>query len=246
MANAAGIDVSRWQGAVDWEAVRAAGIKFAVVRASVGDFYSDERFEENWEGAAQAGIYRSAYHMLRPDIDPVAQVDRFEEVVGGSGDLPHVLDVELTGSQPDSVIRQRTQACLEQLTARFGRTPLVYTADWYWTPHIGAQPWAVDYDLWVAHYYWPQVTNPKIPAGWMAWRIWQHSNKGSIPGVPASADLNWFAGDSEDLRAYAGGGSPPPPPPDLEQRVQSLERWAGELDSWARGQGYDGVGPSGS
>lgn len=247
MANAAGVDVSRWQGAVDWNAVRAAGIEFAIIRASVGDFYSDERFEENWEGTKAAGIYRSAYHVLRPDQDPVVQIDRFESVVGGPGDLPHVLDVELDQGQPNSVIRQRTQACLELLAVRFGRQPLVYSADWFWTPRIGDQPWVDDYDLWVAHYYWPQVTSPRIPAGWMVWRIWQHSNKGSVPGIAASVDLNWFAGDSEDLRRYAGGEEPPPPPapPDLGQRVQNLENWAGELDDWARGEGYDGVEPDG-
>lgn len=81
----------------------------------------------------------------------------------------------------------------------------------------------------------------------MVWRIWQHSNQGSVPGIAASVDLNWFAGDSEDLRRYAGGEPPPPPPPpgDLEQRVGNLERWADELDAWARGQGYEGVGPGG-
>jgi len=51
----------------------------------------------------------------------------------------------------------------------------------------------------------------------------------------------------DDLIAYAGGGSPPPPspPPELEQRVANLERWAEELDTWARDQGYNGIGPGG-
>ena len=100
---------------------------------------------------------------------------------------------------------------------------------------------ADDYDLWVAHYYWPQVTSPTIPAGWMKWKIWQHSNKGRVPGISASSDLNFFGGTMEELAAYAGGS----PPPTLEKRVQNLERWAGELDTWARTQGYGGVGPRG-
>jgi hypothetical protein len=81
----------------------------------------------------------------------------------------------------------------------------------------------------------------------MKWRIWQHSNKGRVPGISASSDLNFFGGTMEELVAYAGGSPPPPPPPPptLEKRVENLERWAGELDAWARRQGYDGVGPEG-
>lgn len=246
MARPSGIDVSRWQGPIDWQAVKSAGIAFASIRATIGDSYTDDRFTQNWQGAGAAGIFRAAYHVLRPDHNPVAQIARFAEVVGESGNLPHVLDVELTGEQPDRVIRERTLACLQELEARFGRKPLVYTADWFWTPHIGAQPWVADYDLWVAHYYWPTVPEPKVPAGWLTWRFWQHSNRGQVAGVPARVDLDFFGGTMEELIAYAGGDLNPPPPPDLEQRVRNLERWAGEIDTWARGQGYDGVRPTGT
>lgn len=244
MARPPGIDVSRWQGEIDWPAIKQAGITFVGIRASVGDFYTDDRFAENWQGAEDAGIFRCAYHVLRPDISANAQIAHFEDVVGESGDLPHVLDVELTGGQSDQVIQDRTFESLQEMEARFGRTPIVYTADWFWTPHIGDQPWVDQYDLWVAHYYWPQVQNPKIPAGWMVWRIWQHSNRGRVSGIQGNVDLNWFGGTMEDLIAYAGG-QPPPPPPSLEQRVENLEHWAEELDTWARSQGYDGIGPKG-
>jgi lysozyme len=226
MAQPSGVDVSRWQGEIDWQAVKDSGIAFASVRATIGDFFTDDRFEENWQGAGDAGIFRCAYHVLRPDNDVAAQISHFETVVGGSGDLP-----------------QRTFDSLQEMEARFGRAPLVYTADWFWTPHIGDQPWVDHYDLWVAHYYWPQVTTPKIPAGWMTWRFWQHTNRGRVTGIPGNADLNFFGGTMDDLIAYAGGT--PPPPPDLEQRVRNLERWAEELDEWARDQGYDGIGPAG-
>ena len=244
MAQPIGVDVSRWQGTIDWHALKQAGIVFAVIRATIGDFLTDDKFTENWLEAKQAGIFRCAYHVLRPDIDAVAQIAHFEDVVGEAGDLPHVLDVELTGNQPDRVIQQRTFDSLREMEARFGRAPIVYTADWFWTPHIGDQPWVEGYDLWVAHYYWPQVKTPRIPAGWMVWRIWQHSNRGRVSGIQGNADLNWFGGTMEDLIAYAGG-SPPPPDPSLEKRVEDLERWAAELDAWARDQGYDGIGPGG-
>jgi lysozyme len=244
MAQPPGIDISRWQGEIDWEQLKQSKVAFACIRASIGDFFTDDKFAKNWQGAKETEIFRCAYHVLRPDITAVAQISHFESVVGEAGDLPHVLDVELTGNQPDSVIQDRTFESLQEMEARFGRKPLVYTADWFWTPHIGDQPWVEDYDLWVAHYYWPQVQTPKIPAGWMVWKIWQHSNRGRISGVPGNVDLNWFGGTMEDLIAYAGETQPPQPPtPDLEKRVENLERWAMELDAWARAQGYDGIDP---
>ena len=247
MAQPSGVDVSRWQGTIDWPAVKQGGISFAGIRATIGDFFTDDKFDENWQGTKDAGIFRSAYHVLRPDMDAVAQIAHFESVVEGSGDLPHVLDVELIGNQPDSVIQDRTFECLQEMEARFGRKPLVYTADWFWTPHIGDQPWVDDYDLWVAHYYWPQVQTPKIPAGWMVWKIWQHSNRGRVAGIQGNADINFFGGTMEDLIAYAGGSTPPEPPPDpeIEKRVENLEKWAEKIDAWARDQGYNGIGPGG-
>ncbi|MCH7611544.1 MAG: glycosyl hydrolase family 25, partial [Chloroflexi bacterium] len=74
MAPPPGIDVSRWQGTIDWQAVKQAGITFAVMRATIGDFFTDDKFAENWQGAKDAGIFRCAYHVLRPDNDAVAQI----------------------------------------------------------------------------------------------------------------------------------------------------------------------------
>ncbi len=78
------------------------------------------------------------------------------------------------------------------------------------------------------------------------WRIWQHTNRGRVSGIQGNVDLNFFGGTMEDLIA-SDGGTPPEPPPDpsLEKRVENLERWAQELDAWAREQGYDGIGPRG-
>jgi hypothetical protein len=68
MAQPSGVDVSRWQGEIDWQAVKDSGIAFASVRATIGDFFTDDRFEENWQGAGDAGIFRCAYHVLAPSI----------------------------------------------------------------------------------------------------------------------------------------------------------------------------------
>ena len=77
MAQPTGVDVSRWQGTIDWQALKQAGIVFAVIRATIGDFFTDDKFTENWLEAKQAGIFRCAYHVLRPDIDAVAQIAHF-------------------------------------------------------------------------------------------------------------------------------------------------------------------------
>jgi lysozyme len=58
MAQPSGVDVSRWQGTIDWPAVKQRGISFVSIRASIGDFFTDDKFDENWQGAKDANIFR--------------------------------------------------------------------------------------------------------------------------------------------------------------------------------------------
>ena len=70
-----GIDVSAYQGAIDWRAVARAGKKFAFIRVSDGAAYTDPRFASNWAGARAAGLTRGAYQFFRPTESPLAQAD---------------------------------------------------------------------------------------------------------------------------------------------------------------------------
>jgi hypothetical protein len=98
MTTTPGIDVSRWQGDIQWEKVASAGYRFAVIRATVGETYTDPRFDANWAGARDAGLLVSAYHVLKPEHPADSQVARLFETLGDRrADLPLVLDIELHG-----------------------------------------------------------------------------------------------------------------------------------------------------
>jgi lysozyme len=197
---APGIDVSRWQGEIDWGKVAAAGYRFAVVRATVGNYYTDPRFYVNWEGARDARLLLSAYHVLAPERPADSQMERFLDVLGGrSPDLPLVLDVELRREVSPERITACLVACADLVARKDGRLPIVYTARWFWDGNVlGSSDWS-NYDLWVAHY---GTENPALPADWDEWKLWQYSDHGRVPGVHAATDLNWFNGSYEDLLAY--------------------------------------------
>src|SRR5262245_60783454 len=80
-----GIDVSSWQGTIDWNAVQRSGIKFAIVRVTDGSHHLDKRFAQNWLGARQAGLLRGAYQFFRPAQDATAQADLLIEQIAAAG-----------------------------------------------------------------------------------------------------------------------------------------------------------------
>lgn len=221
MSMTPGIDVSRWQGEINWEMVAAAGYRFAIIRATIGNYYTDPRFYVNWDGARDAGLLLSAYHVVTPEHSADSQADRFFDALGErKADLPLVLDVELSRGASQADITACIRDCLQMVEQRDGRKPIVYTARWFWNEHVlESAEWAA-YDLWVANY---GVSAPSLPAGWSEWRFWQHSDRGQVPGIAAATDLNWFAGSYDDLLVYVNAepepDSEPQPSVGLRARV---------------------------
>ena len=97
------VDVSRHNGELDFVKMVAAGVDGIAIRATVGDYYTDPRFYENWSKAEAAGIYRTAYHVIRPRCDPKAQMARFFDVLGARrpvfGKYGWVMDCEVLDGQ---------------------------------------------------------------------------------------------------------------------------------------------------
>lgn len=212
MERTPGIDVSRWQGEIDWRQVAEAGYRFAMIRATVGDYYTDPRFYINWNEAQEAGLLVSAYHVIVPKNTIYSQVDRLFDVLGDRrADLPLVMDVERHDKVSRAHITACVQGCLQRAEQQDGRRPVIYTAGWFWdNPEyvIPSEDWA-QYDLWVANYVESlddledtSASEPQIPQGWSTWKFWQYTDKATVPGVRGSANLDWFAGGYEDLVAY--------------------------------------------
>ncbi len=194
-----GIDVSHYQGDVDWAKVKAAGISFAYAKASDGLTYVDPKYVRNIEAATKAGIAIGAYHFYEPKDDPVAQAKHFVQTARvGSGSLPPVLDVERTpGKNDPATIAEGAKQWLEYVEQATGCRPVVYASPSYYQTYLGIA--FNKYPLWLAEY----SSKTRLPRGVTAWQMWQHSQKGRIDGVSGTVDLDYFAGDAAALEAFA-------------------------------------------
>ena len=200
MSRTPGIDVSRWQREIDWQQVAAAGHAFVVIRATIGNYYTDPRFYVNWRDARDAGLLVSAYHVVVPDRPADSQIERFFDVLDDRWcDIPPVLDVELTRGASREGITSCVEGCAAAMERAGGRKPVIYTARWFWDRYVLDAPVSSQCDLWVAHY---GVSSPWLPRGWDEWRFWQYSDHGQVPGIRAATDLNWFNGTHDDLLVY--------------------------------------------
>lgn len=195
-----GVDVSQWQGAVDWAAVKAAGKQFAIVRVTDGTVL-DSRFASNWANTRAAGLVRGAYHFFRPAQDATQQAASVVSNVGalGRGDLPIVIDLEVTEGQSADVIRAALRTFIDAVAEGTGKQPIIMTAPSYWGSlgagsELGSQP------LWIMHW---GVTCPNVPAPWSTWTFWMHSATGTVDGISGDADLDVFNGDLAALEAFA-------------------------------------------
>jgi lysozyme len=196
---ARGIDVSHYQGRIDWRAVAGDGIGFAYVKATEGATFVDPTFARNWRDAGEAGIARGAYHRFRAGRDALAQARHFLAVAPlSNGDLPAVLDVESTDGVSDARLVRGVRTWLAEVERRTGKRPIVYTKPGFRRAHLGTA--LDDHPLWIAEY---GVDAPSVDP----WHFWQHSERGRVAGIGRAVDLDRFNGSRAELRQLAGTGA---------------------------------------
>jgi lysozyme len=201
-----GMDVSHYDGTIDWPTAKAAGIDFAFVKATESTSYVDPTFGTNWSGMKAAGVVRGAYHFFRANADPIAQANHVVQTVGPleEGDLPIVLDLETADGQSGSAIADAATKFLDAVTATTGHAAIVYASPGFVNGTVGNPSAFAKYTLWVANW---GVSCPNVPAPWTTWSFWQHTDHGTVNGVPASAvDLNTFNGTLAQLRGTGSSG----------------------------------------
>ena len=243
-----GIDVSYYQGVIDWNAVRNAGIKFAFVRVSDGNAFSDPKFTANWNGARQAGIIRGAYQFFRPNQNVTAQADKMIAAIGTyePGDLPPVVDVEATGGLSATAIQSRLRTWVDRVKNALGVTPIIYTGKYFWRDEVGAPASFAPNPLWIAQY---TSLCPDIPGPWQRWTFWQYTDSGHVAGISGNVDMNRFNGSLSDLQVFVGA-STSPPPADSTCTSATLNRQVPELtcvqaasdQKWYRCEGGQWIG----
>jgi len=193
-----GIDVSSWQGTIDWTKVKASGKTFAIARISDGT-YLDKQFEANWAGIKKVGLVRGAYQFFRPGEDPTALANIVVAKVGklGDNDLPVTCDVEATDSQTAATILKKLTTWMAVVEAGTGKKPIIYTGKYFWNDNVASTAWGKSW-LWIAA-YGPKC--PDLPNGWSDWRFFQYSSTGAVSGISGNVDLDVFNGTLADLQA---------------------------------------------
>ena len=202
-----GIDVSHFNGSIEWPTAYDAGEAFAYIKASDGAETDDAYFIDSWHGSGAAKLLRGAYHFFRPEQDAAAQAHNFLArltAANGSptlkpGDLPAALDVEVLGGQTAATIIAGMTTWLAAVEAATGRTPLIYTYANFWIHSVGHVAAFSRYPLWIARYGAAPVT----PATWPRWTMWQFSTQ-QVAWHQGAMDSNAFHGDLNSLRALAG------------------------------------------
>ncbi|HXZ42853.1 MAG TPA: GH25 family lysozyme [Terriglobales bacterium] len=202
-----GIDISHYNGSVNFAQLAAGALAFVYVKASEGQLTKDPLYATNYAGLQQNQIPRGAYHFFYPQLDAQAQASNFLSVVTqlNAGDLPPVLDVEVSGEQSPSAIAAAMQQWLDAVQQNLGRTPMIYTAAGFWNTALGGTTSFASYPLWVAEY--TGNSSPRLPAGFTNYVFWQYSQSGSVPGIASNVDMDQFNGSSSDLNQLAGLGS---------------------------------------
>jgi len=194
-----GVDVSHFQGDIDWQALRKDGIAFTYIKASEGMTIIDPFLSKNWAGAKREKIVRGGYHVFTAGDDGKKQADQFllsfkKDKLDYNGALPPVLDIEEIPKDRMACAKPEIKKWLKQVEAALGCKPVIYTSPDTWDEEFPGS--LTGYNLWVADYN----ATPTLPKGWEKWTFWQHSNAGHYAGIDGQVDLDRFNGDSDDLR----------------------------------------------
>lgn len=200
-----GIDVSRYQGSVNWSLVnnmqsREVKLGFAFIKATEGSNLTDRQFARNWRKSRQAGVVRGAYHFFRAKSDAAAQARLFiKNVALLPGDLPPVLDVESLDNMSPEALQDAVALWLHLVEQQYRVKPIIYTNARFYNQYL--HPRFADYPLWVAHYR--ERNRPAVNREWL---FWQHSETGRVNGINHHVDFNVFNGDSAAFRELLIGG----------------------------------------
>lgn len=197
------IDVSEFQGEIDWNEVREAGVEYAIIRCGTTNFndteyIKDSRFYENYYGAKKAGIKTGAY-MFTVAASEYEMERNTEEMLGTikglEFDLPIFIDAESEGIQSRLSKKQLTKIVLRgcEKIEGAGYTAGVYAnRKWMKYEISSSEIKGKGYALWGAIY--PDMSEPVNPKEYnhSAYDIWQYSNAGQVKGITEKVDLDYI------------------------------------------------------
>ena len=196
-----GIDISHYQGEIDWDELRNNGmiercpVRFVMIKATEGSNRIDDRFKENFYQAREYGFIRGAYHFWSTRSSGRAQAEHFlRQVKLEDGDLPPVLDVEHKAKdQTPEEFKESVLTWLRLVEKAYDAKPIIYTYYKFKLTYLNDSVFN-DYPYWIAHYY---VDSVKYEG---PWKFWQHTDCGRLPGIKGYVDFNIYNGSYYDLQ----------------------------------------------
>ena len=241
-----GIDVSKWQGVIDWEKVKGSGVEFAMLRAGYGSGHIDAQFERNASECTRLGIPFGIYwfsYAYTPEMAAQEAKYCMEAAAKYRLSYPVAFDFEY-----DSVdyAAERGVAVTKELASAIARAfcsavrdggyyPMLYANPNYLAAYFDAEL-PKEYDIWLAQ--WPKSPDPAAEPA-LSGGMWQYSSGGSVPGIGGRVDMNAAYKDYPALVAAAAGGE--------TQQPGGYESEAARAREWVMREGIsDGSNPAGS
>lgn len=187
-----GIDVSEYQGNIEWDKVKfvqdSFPIRFVMVRATAGVDKVDSKFETNWNSLKKQSFAKGAYHYYRPNENSIRQAQNFIKIVKiEKGDFPPILDIEnLPKKQSMDSLKVALKRWLQYVENHYKMRPIIYSGENYYKNFLKED--FPEYQFWIANYNgWIHEINPD-------WMFWQFTEKASVPGIKGFVDLNIYNG----------------------------------------------------
>lgn len=198
-----GVDVSHYQGEVDWSQMKDQGMEFAYIKATEGSGHVDDYFEKNWTKAREAGMVCGAYHFFSFESEGKKQAKHFIKKVGRrSGMLIPVIDVEYYGKYAEKPpknekVEKELGEMIGELEKEYGKKPMIYCTYSVYNRYIKEQ--FSDIPLWIRNvYYLPKDIGRE-------WTFWQYTDKARLAGYEGeeeAIDCNAFRWEKEKLQDY--------------------------------------------
>lgn len=199
-----GVDVSSYQGEIDWKILASQDIQFAFIKATEGSSSVDPNFSKNFKNAQRTNLRIGAYHFFSYDSAGKTQAENFTSNVPVIDDmLPPVVDVEFYGDKEqnppnaDSVKRE-LDVFLDSLKEHYNMKPIIYATGKSYDMFIADK--YNDYDIWIRNvFYAPSLSDKRD------WTFWQYTDRACLDGYSGDEkyiDMNVFNGTVEEFKSY--------------------------------------------
>ncbi|MGB7999181.1 MAG: GH25 family lysozyme [Anaerobacillus sp.] len=199
-----GIDVSSYQGEIEWEQIQKQDLKFAFIKATEGSTFVDEYFKENWEAAESTTLRIGAYHFFSYDSEGKTQAQNFINTVPMNKQaLPPVIDVEFYGdkekNQPSrNQVEKELHTMVIMLEEHYGKRVILYTTKQAYDLYIKNS--FDQCDIWIRDVF----TKPSLSDN-RTWTFWQYTDREKLKGYSGDEkfiDVNVFNGNEKEFEKY--------------------------------------------